>query len=184
MVGLQEHHSKSHSDMDSEGVRLRGRQWDYVGNISRSLKSGVMILWLKDRWKLVNSYSTCSRMLIAQFEDEDGMEWTIVCAHFHHDPGPRKKQWARLVRAMDKHKVKNIIMLADHNSILDETLDAKESEVSTQANSYYRQITREARIKEKEAYEAIGVTDVWPLVHEEAEEGTKGLTYPALEPRR
>lgn len=55
VVGLQEHHSKSHSDMDSDSLRLRGRQWDYVGNISRSLKSGVMILWLKDRWKLVNS---------------------------------------------------------------------------------------------------------------------------------
>ena len=68
--------------------------------------------------------------------------------------------------------------------LLDETLDVWESETMSQFNSYYTQITREARVKEREAYESVGITDAWPIVHEEAEDATKGLTYPAKEPRR
>ena len=184
LLGMQEHHCKTHEEMDSNSRRLRGRKWDYIGNISRSLKSGVMILWQKDKWTLLNSYSTCSRTVLAQYRDEDGMEWTIICAHFHHDPGPRRKQWTRLANALEKSKMKNIVLLADHNSILDETLDVRETETAPQSNIYYNQIASEARTKEKESYDAIGITDVWPLVHEEVDETNKGLTYPATEPRR
>ena len=74
--------------------------------------------------------------------------------------------------------------MADHNSTLDETLDVRDSETMSQSNSYYRQITREARVKEREAYESVGITDAWPIVHEEAEDATKVLTYPARKPRR
>ena len=80
--------------------------------------------------------------------------------------------------------MKNIVLLADHNSILDKTLDVRESETASQSNSYYRQITREARTKEKESYDTIGISDVWTLIHEEVDETNKGLTYPTTEPRR
>ena len=170
--------------MDSNSKRLRGRKWSYIGNTSRSLKSGVMILWQTERWTLRNAYSTCSRTVIAHYGDEDGMEWTVVCAHFHHDPGPRRKQWTRLTNALQRTMTQNVIMLVDHNSILDETLDVRESEATPQTNSYYRQITRDARTKEKEACDAVGITDVWPLIHEEVDDSNRGLTYPATEPRR
>ena len=119
-----------------------------------------MIVWQTERWTLQNAYSTCSRTVIAHYRDEDGMEWTVVCAHFHHDPGPRRKQWTRLMNALQRTTTRNVILLADHNSILDETLDVRESEAAPQNDSYYRQITREARTKEKESYDAVGITDV------------------------
>ena len=101
VLGLQEHHCRTHEDMDSNSRRLRGLKWDYIGNTSTTLKSGVMVLWQKHRWTLQNSYSSCPRTIIASFHDEDAREWTMISAHFHHDPAPRKKQWAKMVAALE-----------------------------------------------------------------------------------
>ena len=62
-----------------------------MGNVSLTPKLGVLIMWQHGRWTLRKSYSLDARTLICQFEDEAGGEWTMVSAHFHHDPGAQTK---------------------------------------------------------------------------------------------
>ena len=71
-----------------------------VGNLSLTPKSGVVLMWQHDGWTLRTSYASDARTVVCEFEDEDGATWTVVSAHFHHDPRPRRKQWARLVAAL------------------------------------------------------------------------------------
>ena len=80
-------------------------------------------MWQHDRWTLRTSYASDARTLVCEFEAENGATWTVVSAHFQHDPGPRRKQWARLVATLQHTEATNVVLLADHNSVLHETLD-------------------------------------------------------------
>uniref|UniRef100_A0A7S1N8S7 Endonuclease/exonuclease/phosphatase domain-containing protein n=1 Tax=Eutreptiella gymnastica TaxID=73025 RepID=A0A7S1N8S7_9EUGL len=175
VLGLQEHHYKSraptqesriqaHERMEQGTKKLRGQKWSMMGNLSLTPKSGVLTMWQHSRWTLKNSYSTDSRVLVCHFDDEDGGEWTVVTAHFHHDPAPRKKQWARLVATLQMMEAKKVVVLADHNSVLHETLDSTSPMEETGEDTYYRTATRTARQKEQEAYGALDLLDVRPLV--------------------
>ena len=82
---------------------------------------------------------------------------------------------------------KRVVLLADHNSILDEMLDSKEPAKETTANSTsaYTRATQIAREVELDCYTQIGLMDSWPLIHEQSEDPTEmGLTYPAKDLKR
>ena len=186
IIVVQEHHFRSHEGLQEGTRRFRGLQWGYTGNTSLTPKSGTMVLWKEAQYKQVTAYSTCSRTLVVVLEDEEGQQWTIVSAHFHHDPGPRRKQWKRLVKALAGTRPRNIVMLADHNSILDETLDSKDpaKESTADATTAYRRTTQLAREVELDSYMEIGLMDSWQLIHEQSEDPMEmGLTYPAKEPK-
>ena len=154
-----------------------------MGDVSLTPKSAVLIMWQHTRWTLRTSYSSDARTLIC--EDEDGGEWTAVSAHFHHDPGPRRKQWARLVAALHDSETANIVLLADYNSVLHEMLDSVTPMQEMGEDTYYRTATRTARTKEQEAYGALHLMGTWPLIYEPTHQrDSMGLTYPAAEPRR
>ena len=196
VLGLQEHHYKAqgrdpgaipraHDRLEQGTKRMRGQKWSMVGNLSLTPKSGVLIMWQHDRWTLRTSYSTDARTLICEFEDEDGATWTAISVHFHHDPAPRRKQWARLVAALQDTEATNIVLMADHNSVLHETLDSINPLQESGEDTHHRTGTKMARLKEQEAYGALQLMDTWPLIYEPTHQrDSMGLTYPAVEPRR
>ena len=163
VLGLQEHHYKAqgrdpgaipraHERLEQGTKRMRGQKWSMVGNLSLTPKSGVLIMWLHDRWTLRTSYSTDARTLICEFEDEDGATWTAISVHFHHDPAPRRKEWARLVAALQDTEATNIVLMADHNSVLHETLDSINPLQESGEDTHHRTGTKMARLREQEAY--------------------------------
>ena len=80
VLGLQEHHYKAqgrdtgaipraHDRLEQGTKRMRGQKWSMVGNLSLTPKSGVLIMWLHDRWTLRTSYSSDACTLICEFEE-------------------------------------------------------------------------------------------------------------------
>ena len=45
VIGVQEHHFRSHEGLQEGTRRLRGLEWGYAGNTSLTPKSGTMVLW-------------------------------------------------------------------------------------------------------------------------------------------
>ena len=87
-----------------------------------------------------------------------------------HAAGKRRKQWRRLVRALEMAGQGRVLVLGDHSSILDKELD-----MATNA-AEVPEIIR-ARTEEKEAHSQLGIVDAWPICHPNPEtEEEKGLT--------
>ena len=60
-----------------------------------------------------------------------------------------------------------MVLLADHNSILGETLDSKEParERTSDSTTAYRRMTHPAQKVELDSYTQIGSVESWSLIH-------------------
>ena len=195
VLGLQQPHYKAcghepgtmqrvHDRLEHGTRRMQGQKWSVMENISLTPKSGVLIMWQHTGWTLRTSYSSDVRTLVCEFED--GGERMVVSAHALRDPGPWRKQWARLVAALHGTEAANTVLRADHKSVLHETLcDSVTLMQETGDDTYYRTATGTATTKEQEAYGVLHLMDTWPLVYEPTHHrDSMGLTYPTAEPRR
>ena len=175
VLGLQEHHFRTVGGLNVDEIvkketrPLVGNTWGMIWNESEGCRSGVMILWKRQHWQLMDSWSLEKRVLAAQLQNEEGESWTFVCAHFHHDPARRARQMARLERMLERVEG-TMILMADHNSIMHPLLDSKDP------GSEIPQILR-ARDREGHLMETHNLLDAWAVVHPDPEtEAEKGYT--------
>ena len=131
-----------------------------------------MTFWKKTTFKLVAKYEMEQRVLVTILQDDDGVQWTVVNAHFHNDAGQRRLQWTMIQDKVPNIQKGNLVMLADHNLVMDRNLDQHPA-VEVEAGH-----TAKAREREQEAYMELQLLDAWPIVHEPdvLEEDSKGLT--------
>ena len=111
-------------------------------------------------------------MLVTILQDDDGVQWTVVKVHFHNDAAQQREQWSMIRDKIPNIQKGNLVMLADHNSVLDKNLDqhpAPEVEAGHKTK---------AREREQEAYMELQLLDTWPIVHhpDVLDEDSKGLT--------
>ena len=81
----------------------------------------------------------------------------------------------------------NVVLLADHNSVLHRTLElvVPTKETASDNTPAYRKATQAARNVEVDSYMQMGLVDGWPLIHDQSDHPTEmGLTCPTREPRR
>ena len=138
--------------------------------MSDGQNSGLVTFWRKHKFNTVAKYEMEQRPTILQ--DDDGVQWTIVNVHFHNDAGPRRLQWTMIKQTVPPIHKGNLILLADHNSVLDKNLD-QHLAVEVEAGHKVK-----AKEREPEAYMGLQLLAGWPLVHEPdaLDEDSKGLT--------
>ena len=98
------------------------------------------------------------RVLVTILQDDNGVQWTVVNAHFHNDAGQRKLQWTMIRAKVPNIQKGNLVMLADHSSVLDKNLD-QHPEVTVEAGHKAK-----AREREQGAYMELQSLDAWPIV--------------------
>ena len=110
---------------------------------------------------MTNSFSISQRLLVTEIMNPEGTPLTVLTGHFHHDPKIRTSQW-RTVRRLASRHLPNLILLADHNSVLvpgcDTFLPPNPKELPNIVRS---------REVETEALAALGIVDSWTEIHED-----------------
>ena len=120
--------------------------WESESTLAETPNSGLVTFWRKDKFKLVAKYEMEQRVLQTILQDDDGVQWTVVNVHFHNGAGQRRLQWTLIKDKIPNIQKGNLIMLADHNSVLDKNLDQHPA-VEVEAGHKTK-----AREREQEAY--------------------------------
>ena len=87
-MGMQEHHLRPFNGTLEFTKRIRGEDWEAIGNTSQTAKSGVMVMCKAGKFHMANTYSTCARTLVVVLRGKEGQMWTIISAQFHHYLAP------------------------------------------------------------------------------------------------
>ena len=156
VLGVQEHHFHSHQEAAGYVNKFTHTQWGFIYNLSLQSKSGVAILYRKNKWSLVNTYSLDPRILVAILNDVDNRPWRIISAHFHNRPHEQKRQWDKISKELDTNMP--TIILADHNSVLDPLLDVDKP--SNESRNIVKQREHEISV-----YHHCNLVDAWTVVH-------------------
>ena len=146
--------------------------WESASILADTQDLGLVTFWRKDKFNVVAKYELEQRVLVTVLQVDDGVQWTVVNAHLHNDAGPRRLQWTMIKEKVPQIQKGNLVMRADHNSVLDKNLDHHPA-VGVEAGHKAK-----AREREQETYMDLQLLDAWPMVHEPdaLDEDNKGLT--------
>ena len=181
VLPVQEHRYKQHVGESKQQAEERLEKviskfkwinWESESTLAETPNSGLVTFWRKDKFKLVAKYEMEQRVLQTILQDDDGVQWTVVNVHFHNDAGQRRLQWTLIKDKIPNIQKGNLIMLADHNSVLDKNLDQHPAVGGEGGHK------AKGREREQEAYMELQLLDAWPIVHEPdvLDEDSKGLT--------
>ena len=169
VLSIQEHdykqqegegHSNAMQPLNESLKRFLSTNWEMVATLADTPRSGVAMFWKKDKFKYIKHQQLEQRILLTILQDDDGVKWTIINAHFHNDAGPRKQQWDKVVTEVPKIAQGNVVLLADHNSVLDTALDQHPSAIVEPSHK------AKSREWEHAAYADLQILDAWPIIHE------------------
>ena len=143
-------------------------QWTNNG-----LRGGVAIFWKKS-WQLVNALSVSPRVMMATLRNDDGQLISVIGAHLHHKPAEREKQYQLLRQIRPKLPLAdNVVMLADHNSIVTPRVDSEKLTVHDEMPAAVA-----AREQELLFLSELGVGDAWETAF-----APTGESDPATDPK-
>ena len=104
-------------------MQFKWIHWELASTLADTQNSGLVTFWRKNKFKMVAKYESGQRVLVTVLQDDDGVHWTVMNVHFHNDTRPRRLQWTMIKKKVPQVQKGNLIMLADHNSVLDKNLD-------------------------------------------------------------
>ena len=132
VLAVQEHHYKQQVGESKQQAEERREKriskfkwihWESESKLADTRNSGLVTFWRKDKFNLVAKYEMEQRVLVTIMQDDDGVQWTVVNVHFHNNAGQRRLQWTMIKDTVPNIQKGNLVMLADHNSVLDKNLD-------------------------------------------------------------
>ena len=134
IFAIQEPHLRTESDtleQQMKKVNTLAKRAGYelmtqltVGGM-RGGGGGVAIFWNKE-WTCVSAMSFSPRIMVVQLRNADGLEISVVGAHFHHEPSKRLAQYELLRKQSNYINLgRHCVLLADHNFAMAPGVDSE-----------------------------------------------------------
>ena len=99
VLAVHEHHYKQEQGESKQQAmerlekgmeRFKWVQWESAATLADAPHSGLVTFWRKDKFINVAVIELEQRVLVTILQDEDGVLWTVVNAHFHNDARQRR----------------------------------------------------------------------------------------------
>ena len=160
VLGLQEPHVRTDEQLATASSIFVKKGFNLLTNFSPQGNGGAAVAWNITKWpKLVLSFAIEPRIIMAELANPDGQTIVVLSCHFSHVPSLRKAQWAKLHKARHLFQGKQVLMLADHNSLVVPQRD------SDNPPSEDRGDIINARDVELQVLGDMGLSDTWEYVH-------------------
>ena len=160
VLGLQEPHIRTEEQLSTATSIFMKKAFNLLSNFSPQGNGGAAVAWNTAKWpKLVLSLAIEPRIILDELANPDGQSIVVLSCHLSHVPSLRKAQWAKLHKVKNLFQRKQVLMLADHNSLVVPQRDSDNPPTEDQAD-----ITN-ARDVEHQVLGDMGLSDTWEYVH-------------------
>ena len=160
VLGLQEPHVRTDEHLATASSIFVKKGFNLLTNFSPQGNGGAAVAWNTTKWpKLVLSFAIEPRIIMAELANPDGQTIVVLSCHFSHVPSLRKAQWAKLHKARHLFQGKQVLMLADHNSLVVPQRDSDNPPTEDRGDII------NARDVELQVLGDMGLSDTWEYVH-------------------
>ena len=131
IFALQEPHLRTESDTLEQQLKkvntlAKRAGYEVMTQLTvGGMRGGVAMFWSKE-WTCTSAMSFSPRIMVVHLMNADGLEISVVGAHFHHEPNKRLTQYELLRK--QSHYIRltqHSVLLADHNSVMAPGVDSE-----------------------------------------------------------